>query len=253
MDPDTIKSYIIKGAVGASATWYSRVTLSDANTRENLKDFDRTEHPYVFGWSESGVTGPNGNLIQTRNLGGTSGMLVSSKCKYPEAVMKFVEWSFEWENYVNETYGPKDKYWKYNPDVENAEENRMIVPIEGGPTYARDFLMSLVLPMEVQSTEYDSDGIQTMHNMWLQKRMADFDLVTDKGIEKGIQWDTEAIAENIPTLNDLDTFKDEELIKFVNGTRSLDTWDKFIEECNQMGLQDYINEYTRQYNEQKDK
>ena len=58
-----------------------------------------------------------------------------------------------------------------------------------------------------------------------------------------------ALAENIPSLNDLNTYKDEELIKFVNGTRSLDTWDAFIEECYQIGLQDYIDEYTRQYEE----
>ena len=64
-----------------------------------------------------------------------------------------------------------------------------------------------------------------------------------------INWDTAALAENIPTLYDLNTFRDEELVKFVNGTRSLDTWDQFIEECYQMGLEDYINEYTRQYNE----
>ena len=68
----------------------------------------------------------------------------------------------------------------------------------------------------------------------------------------GSSWDTDALAENIPMLNDLNTYKDEELIKFVNGTRSFDTWDQFLEECDGIGLQDYINEYTRQYQEQKE-
>ena len=48
--------------------------------------------------------------------------------------------------------------------------------------------------------------------------------------------DTDALAENIPMLNDLNTYKDEELIKFVNGTRSFDTWDQFLEECDGIGL-----------------
>lgn len=166
--------------------------------------------------------------------------------------MKFVEWSFQWENYTTEAYGPEGEYWKYNPDVENAEENKNIIPIEGGPTYARDFLVSLGLPLEVQTSEYDEEGYQLMHNFWLQEHLDDFDATLDPGIEGDINWDTDALAENIPMLNDLNTYKDEELIKFVNGTRSFDTWDQFLEECDGIGLQDYINEYTRQYQEQKE-
>lgn len=250
MDVDTIKQQIAKGAVGASSIWYSRITINEPTLRQNLKNFDRKKHPYAFDISETGLTGPNGKLMQTKAPGGTSGLLISSRCEHPEAVMKFVEWSFEWENYTNEMYGPEGKYWKYNPDVENAKENRDVIPMEGGPTYARDFLVSLALPLEVQTTEYDSEGYQTMDNFWLQEHLDDFDAALAPGIEDGINWDTAALAENIPTLNDLNTYKDEELIKFIYGTRSFDTWDAFVDECYQMGLQDYIDEYTRQYQEQ---
>ena len=44
------------------------------------------------------------------------------------------------------------------------------------------------------------------------------------------------------------SYKDEELIKFITGSRSFDTWDAFLKECEQLGLNDYIAEYTRQYN-----
>lgn len=253
MDADTIRSYISKGAVGATCAWYSRITLTEPTLRENLGNYERTEEkPYVWSINEAGITGDNGSLIQTKALGGTSGLVISSKCKNPEAVMKFVEWSFQWENYTTEAYGPEGEYWKYNPDVENAEENKNIIPIEGGPTYARDFLVSLGLPLEVQTSEYDEEGYQLMHNFWLQEHLDDFDATLDPGIEGDINWDTDALAENIPMLNDLNTYKDEELIKFVNGTRSFDTWDQFLEECDGIGLQDYINEYTRQYQEQKE-
>lgn len=251
MDVDTIKRDLSKGNVGATAIWYSRIMQTEQILRESMPDFDRQKHTYVWGMNESGMTGPNGKLVQTKAMGGNNGLLISSKCEHPEAVMKFVEWSFEWENYTNEMYGPEGKYWQYNPDVENAKENRNVVPLEGEATYARDFLVSLGLPLEIQTTEYDTDGIQTMENLWLQEHLDDFDATIEPGIEGGIIWDTAALAENIPTLNDLNTFKDEELIKFVNGTRSFDTWDQFIEECYAMGLEDYIAEYTRQYNEQK--
>lgn len=251
MDVDTIKRDLSKGCVGATAIWYSRIMQTEQILRESMPDFDRDKYTYVWGINEAGMTGPNGKLVQTKAMGGNNGLLISSKCEHPEAVMKFVEWSFEWENYTNEMYGPEGKYWQYNPDVENAKENRNVVALEGEATYARDFLVSLGLPLEIQTTEYDEDGIQTMENLWLQEHLDDFDATIEPGIESGIIWDTAALAENIPTLNDLNTFKDEELVKFVNGTRSFDTWDQFIEECYAMGLDDYIEEYTRQYNEQK--
>lgn len=249
MDVDTVRGNITKGAVAASAAWYSRVTLTEATTRENIPDFDRDKYTYAYCANDKGTIGPNGSLMQTRSVANTRGLMISSKCKHPEAVMKFVEWSFEWENYTTEQYGLEGKYWQYNPESENEKENKDVVLIEGGPTYARDFLMSLAVPLEVQTTEYDDDGIQEMHNFWLQKRLSDYQSTIDPGIENGIVWDKVALAENIPSLNDLNTYKDEELIKFVNGTRSLDTWDAFIEECYQIGLQDYIDEYTRQYEE----
>ena len=251
MDVDTIKRDLSKGCVGATAIWYSRIMQTEQILRESMPDFDRDKYTYVWGMNEAGMTGPNGKLVQTKAMGGNNGLLISSKCEHPEAVMKFVEWSFEWENYTNEMYGPEGKYWQYNPDVENAKENRNVVALEGEATYARDFLVSLGLPLEIQTTEYDEDGIQTMENLWLQEHLDDFDATIEPGIESGIIWDTAALAENIPTLNDLNTFKDVELVKFVNGTRSFDTWDQFIEECYAMGLDDYIEEYTRQYNEQK--
>lgn len=251
MDVDTIKRDLSKGCVGATAIWYSRIMQTEQILRESMPDFDRDKYTYVWGMNEAGMTGPNGKLVQTKAMGGNNGLLISSKCEHPEAVMKFVEWSFEWENYTNEMYGPEGKYWQYNPDVENAKENRNVVALEGEATYARDFLVSLGLPLEIQTTEYEEDGIQTMENLWLQEHLDDFDATIEPGIESGIIWDTAALAENIPTLNDLNTFKDEELVKFVNGTRSFDTWDQFIEECYAMGLDDYIEEYTRQYNEQK--
>lgn len=248
MDADTIKQNISKGSVGATCVWYSRVTLTDHLLRENLPNFDRKVTPYVFGIQEAGLTGANGNLLQTTAKSGSTGLVISSKCKHPEAVMKFVEWSFEWENYVTEMHGLKDKYWKYDPAIENAEQLKRIVKIEGNPTYARDFLVSLGLPLEVQTTEYDDEKYQRMHNFWLQNHLDDYQTTLPAGAEKGIVWDSAALTENIPNLTDLETYKDEELIKFITGSRSFDTWDAFLKECEQLGLNDYIAEYTRQYN-----
>ena len=34
--------------------------------------------------------------------------------------------------YKRNVLRPEGKYWQYNPDVENAKENRNVVPLSGG-------------------------------------------------------------------------------------------------------------------------
>ncbi|PNV63368.1 hypothetical protein C0033_04645 [Clostridium sp. chh4-2] len=251
MDKDTFIQSITKGAVGATAAWYSRITLNDGTLTKNLPDLDLEKYDYAFGINEKGITGPNGKFVQTRTNVSPEGLMISSKCKNPDAVMKFVEWSYHWENYQTAAMGIKDEYWKYDPNDPDAEKNRSVVAIEGGPKYCRDFLVSLGTPMEIQSTEYDEWGRQTMHNLWLQEHLNDFDVTHEPGCEYGITWQNDKLTENIPAYTDIRTYRDEELVKFVNGNRSLDTWDDFVQELYGMGLEDWITEYTRQYNESK--
>lgn len=251
MDKDTFVQSISKGAVGATAAWYSRITLNDATLTKNLKDLNLENYDYAFGINEKGIKGPNGQYIQTRTNVQPNGLMISSRCKYPEAVMKFVEWSYQWENYQAENMGLEGKYWQYDPDVPDAKEDRAVIAMESAPKYCRDFLVSLGTPMEIQSTEYDEWGRQTMHNLWLQEHLDDFDVTLEPGCEYGITWQKDKLTENIPAYTDIRTYRDEELVKFVNGNRSLDTWDKFVQELYGMGLEDWINEYTRQYNESK--
>lgn len=251
MDKDTFVQSISKGAVGATAAWYSRVTLNDGTLTTNLKDFDFSKYDYVYGISEKGIKGPNGKYIQTRTNVSPEGLMISSKCKNPEAVIKFVEWSYNWENYQTENMGLQGEYWEYDSNDPEAEKNRSVTTIEGGPKYCRDFLVSLGTPMEIQSTEYDEWDRQTMHNLWLQKHLDDFDITLEPGCEYGITWQNDKLTENIPAYSDIRTYRDEELVKFVNGNRSLDTWDDFVNELYGMGLEDWIAEYTRQYNESK--
>ncbi len=251
MDKDTFVQSISKGAVGATAAWYSRVTLNDTTLTKNLTDLDLDKYDYAYGVNEEGITGPNGKYIQTRTNVSAEGLMISSKCKNPEAVMKFVEWSYIWDNYQTENMGLKGEYWDYDTNKPDAEKNRSVVAIEGGAKYCRDFLVSLGTPMEIQSTEYDEWGRQTMHNLWLQEHLDDFDVTLEPGCEYGITWQNDKLSENIPGYTSIKTYRDEELVKFVIGSRSFDTWDDFISRLYDLGLEDWINEYTRQYNESK--
>ena len=51
----------------------------------------------------------------------------------------------------------------------------------------------------------------------------------------------------MPQLSDIQRAQDEELLKFVIGTRSLDEWDAFIESLYKIGMDRVEDAFTAQY------
>ena len=60
-------------------------------------------------------------------------------------------------------------------------------------------------------------------------------------------FDKEAVSLNAPSAQDVETYYRENALRFINGERSLDEYDQFIEELYGVGLQEWIDEYTRQW------
>ncbi len=269
-DTPAIRDQIAKGAVAATATWYSNVTTRDAVLTENLlapTDFDLEKYPRAYVISEAGIKGPNGNVIETRTNSNPSGLLLSSKAKNPEAAMKYIFWQYEnWLNYYTTMWGVKDFHWQFDPKDPKAETETfatagwaddkgtaMYKDVNGELTYDNNiayysnFTTSVGLPTEVLGVISDQWGRQTMHSLWLQKNLDNFDVTLEPGVEYGIVWDTVAMKDNVPSYSDLTTYVSEQLPKFFIGERDLSEWDSFIEELNRIGLVDMQKEYTRQY------
>lgn len=269
-DTNTLRSYIAQGVAGATATWYSDITTRDELTNTNLMaanpEYSLEKYPYAYIINEAGITGPNGHFIETRANASTSALMLSSRCKNPEAAMKLINWQYEsWENYQTATFGLKDYHWRYDPDDPEAEtktfkntgwkdENgtAMYMTVDGELSYDNtiayfaDFTTSIGLPTEVLGSTYIL-GRQQQHSLWLQSHLDDFDVTNEPGVEYGIAWDTVSLRENVPASSDIETYVTEQLPKFVIGERALGEWDTFVQELYNMGLQDMIDEYTRQY------
>ncbi|MDL2233103.1 extracellular solute-binding protein [Ruminococcaceae bacterium OttesenSCG-928-L11] len=244
-DTSTVRDYIGRGAVAATATWYSDVSNFSETMRQNVPGAS-------FGVYESGVTGPNGQKSQTISRGSTTGLLLSSKCKNPEAAISLINWMYsDWENYQTGVNGLKDVHWKYS-DAENAQQNKLTVPIpksEGGTVgYFSDCTLAIGLPMETQTTAYDADGMLNMHSLWLREHLDDFDACYEP-FELNIFYNTKEQEDNIPTLGDINRIINEELAKFLTGDRPLSDYDNFIAELYGAGLDSWIEEHTRQYNQ----
>lgn len=247
-DATTLRQYIASGAVGSTAHWYSRVTLENKNLEANVPyDFSKTT--YIYGICEDGLVGANGQKTQTLNgTRSTSGWLISSKCKNVEAFLKFTAWAYEPYNYNTLVYGFEGEHWAYDSNDPDAVANNKVVTLEGGRVYARDYVISLGLPTEVLTSEYYDDGRQDLHNYWLQHELGRGGTTCAMpGETWQCAFDKEAVSLNAPSAQDVETYYRENALRFINGERSLDEYDQFIEELYGVGLQEWIDEYTRQW------
>ena len=64
-----------------------------------------------------------------------------------------------------------------------------------------------------------------------------------------VSYNFSRVAEEVPTLGDLNRLLDEQTILFITGQRSLDEWDDFMADLERAGMEDWITALTTQYNE----
>lgn len=245
-DTATIREYIGSGRVAAACTYYTDISQFTPIMQQTYPEANFVH--YV-----PGMTGPNGQLCQTLNPGSSKQMLISSKCtgEKLEALMKVINWSFaSWDNYQVCTWGLEGVHWEYDTsvvDLETAKRDHVTKNIEGSG-YWSDFCLSIGLPYESQGIIYNADGRQNMHSLYLSTYLDDFDTCKPT-IDRNITFNSQELTDNIPSLSDINTTIKEETLKFVTGERDLSTYDAFVEELYAIGLDDWIAEYTRQYNE----
>lgn len=268
-DRNTVRDYIAKGQSAVTASWYSNTTLRAVQSTDNVVatkgDFDIDKYGYVYTVNFDGIKGDNDNWIETMYNTSPDCLMINSASKNVEACLKYIAWQYEdWYNYMVTTVGMEGIHWQYDPNDPDAkanytytgwtdEEGNAVYPDGNGNLtaentleYCREFSTSLGLPFEILATAYDNYGRQDQHNLWLQKNLTRFDTVSMPGIEYGLVWDTVAL-EDACYYTDIKTCYTENTLKFITGERPIEEWDAFIQELYDLGLQDLIDEYTRQY------
>lgn len=243
-DTAKVRELISSGRVGGSMAYYVDVSQFNHVMQKNFPEAN-------FAHYEKGLTGPNGQLIQTLNPGTAKQMLFSSKMSEEKmvAAMKLVNWTFEsWENFKLVCNGVEGVHWNYDTsvvDLASAKKDRVVAAIPNSGYYG-DFSISIGLPYESVGIIYNEDGSRYKHNLYLAEYLDDFE-ICKQTLDARITWNQEELNNNIPGRTDIETYINEELIKFVNGDRDLSTWDSFVDDIKKLGLDDWSKEYTRQY------
>ncbi len=244
-DTAKVRELVSSGRAGASMAYYVDVSQFNHVMQQNFPEAS-------FAHYEKGLKGPNGQLIQTLNPGTSKQMLFSAKMSDEKmaAAMKLVNWSFgSWDNFKTCCNGIEGIHWNYDTsvvDLASAKKDYVVKAIPNSGYYG-DFSLSIGLPYESMGVIYNDDGSRYTHNLYLAEYLDDFD-TCKQTLDAKITWNKEELKNNIPTLNDIDTFINEELVKFVTGDRDLSTWDGFVNDVKKLGLDNWSKEYTRQYN-----
>lgn len=237
----TTRSYIDSGRGACVAAYGTDCTMYGYSLRQR---------GIVYTDYKPGLTGPNGELTQTAIKGTDVGVLFSAKSdeEHTIAFMKVMDWMYaDWENFCIGMYGIKGVHWDYDYSFEDAETKHITKLLDASGEYSgQEFWLASGL-YEFDAMQYDADGVQNVHNSYLPQQLY-IDQVK-LPVDLYVYWDTSAVAENVDGYSDITRMLKEEQLKFVMGARDLSEWDAFIQELYDAGLQDYINEYTRQWNE----
>lgn len=235
------------GKVGMYVGWYSRVTIL-------IQQILSAVPGMMFDFNPNGLKGPKG-FMNTFRLGGTNSIMVTKKCKDPEAAVRLINWEVQdVANFLTAYYGIPDKDWKWD-DAENAKYgkkyyiNRLIVPeTQGAKIYAGEFVCASGPVTEPQFGPNDAQWRR--HYEFIRDQNYKLD-VGKMPFDAGVPYDVGSIRKAFPGLNDLNTLVDAETVKFINGSRPLTEWDAFIKQLDSAGMQDWIKAYTAEYKKYK--
>lgn len=241
---DQLRQYFASGRVAASAAYSTELTAQYVNTKVNYPGA-------VWYFCEEGMTGPNGNKMETLINGSDEAMLfnVKNTKEEMEACVKVFEWGYsDWNNNKTLASGIQGVHWEYDTRFENCYEDHITITKSVDPSisYKGDFWYTIGV-LEQSCRIYDADGLENFHQAMI-RHQKDWHSVTVP-YDLNVVINKTVMAENVATYGDIDTMVKEGCMAFFTGERELtkEAWDAFIQDLYGIGLEDYCAELTRQY------
>jgi putative aldouronate transport system substrate-binding protein len=229
------RTMIKQNKVGATAMWYSNVTLSMWALQQNTPTAD-------YQFPVGGLRGPMGKA-ETIDGPSTKGALFSAKSKNSAVSMKVLNFLYSSPvNYMIAWLGPEGKNWKWKDRRKCIYE---IVPNRSG--YYSDYCFTLGA---MGSKVLGEDPQQKLHQEYVRKHLTDF----KRGkmpFDAGVIYDPAVIKDKVPGYGDIQRIKEEEVSKFIMGARPMSEWNQFIKELYQAGLDKWIEAHTELYKRQR--
>lgn len=233
MNNSGLRKLMQTGKVGVASYWGSAIGIG----YEVVKEVD-PEAVYVV---VPGIKGPAG-WIETTGKSGDNGWMISKDCKNPVELLKAIDFMYsEPEQYVVTELGIKGEQWDW------TDESKTVYEQIGDRKYFQDFRFAAGIKVETQVLMKGGREFWVTH---MKEEKLHFEHVKMPW-DRYIRWDMTAVKSNVPRMTDLERLWDEETIKFIMGSRPLSEFDDFVKQMEKTGVEDWIKEYTRQYNAMK--
>lgn len=237
-----VRELVKTGNVASTATWYSNVANVHYDMNQVVPDAE-------FILIQDGINGPMGKA-ETIKPANSQGLLISSRSKHPEAVVKVMDFLYASpEAFATSQKGPEGVNWEWTD-----EANGIYDLLTDQLNYIRDFDFAVGLPaaatagtanpMYVKENEVwglAGQGLNPPTGLNPSRGKMPFDV--------GIKYDPNVLSDQIAGYNDIQRMVDEQQIRFIIGERSLSEWDAFIDELYSAGLQEWIDVHTDIYKE----
>lgn len=218
--------------LGVWMGWYSRITLITPQIESACEGIE---------WTRTSISGPLGYLATVRPQN-ASAYVVTKKAANPAAVIQFMDWVYSDETIENQViarYGIPEEMWWYVDEANN------VVDRDPDSGYVSEYMMPN-LNIEIRYTVLDP--ARAWHGEYLANELINLD-DAKMPFDAAVPYNLSRVAEEVPSLGDLNRLLDEQMILFITGQRSLDEWDSFVDDLNRAGMQEWIDALTAQYNE----
>jgi len=218
--------------IGVYQGWYSRITLITPQIESACEGID---------WARTSITTDMGYIATVRPQN-AQGYVVTGKAENPEAVIQFMDWVYSAEttdNQLSARYGIPGEMWTYLD-----EEARVVDPdVDSG--YVSEYMLPN-LNIEIRYSL--DDPSRAWHVEYLGGLLIDLS-DAKMPFDADIAYNLSQIAEEVPTLGDLNRLMDEQLVLFITGQRPLDQWEDFMNDLDRAGIDSWSAAITSQYTE----
>lgn len=256
LDTTTLRDFAASGRSAAAFGWYT----TWGNGFSRIWEADNTSTA-VAGITHY-LTGPNGQQCEFAIKPGRSGLLFTANTTDEQVAALLRMMNYQCENreaFYNASYGYDG--WEYTDEDKTAIYIKQTEELPADREFfnSYDIAQGMLILDEYQSVVesnplYEESNGETgnpfayyiyayQHYQPAEKLRKTFDW--------NIPFNDVAVSEQAPQMSDIDRAIEEELIKFVIGTRSLDEWDDFINTLYSMGMDKVEDAYTAQYEEYK--
>ena len=231
------------GAAGGDGYW------SGGNQSENFKDMEMLPP----------VEGPNGVAYAYYfDYTPASAFVITKDCKNPELAFKVGDFFYRQDVSLTSRYGEENVDWSSDPEICSQYEG-MYEAMDGIPcTMAQ---LTDLWPIPAQNKHWkdigpsyrsldmyhgisaglkSEDGESNIAAVMRQESRANYYDKHPEYVLPALQYTQEESDRIAEPQENVNSYVNQSLAEFVTGNRSLNDWDAYVEELNNMGLQEWI-------------